>query len=84
MLGKLTKKEVLENDLIGERYKYKEGLTDEEILIANVDYESYHLPWNDDTRLSQYGTCRNCDTKLVSWAKRVVCPNCGNKRIPLT
>lgn len=37
------------------------------------------VPWADDAPLSQEGSCFRCDSRVISWAKGMICPVCGNK-----
>lgn len=34
--------------------------------------------WPDDAPLSQEGSCFRCDSRVISWAKEMTCPVCGN------
>ena len=35
--------------------------------------------YEDDYPICQSGTCRNCKNKIRSFAKRILCPICGNE-----
>lgn len=48
-------------------------------LLANHDSEHYKKGWVDDVPICQSGECKECHMPLLSWAKDVICPVCGNK-----
>lgn len=37
------------------------------------------LRWAEDSPICQYGECSTCKAPLMSWAKEVICPVCGNE-----
>ena len=45
------------------------------LVGLNADRES----WVDDAPLCQQGSCFKCDSRVISWAKRMKCPVCGNE-----
>lgn len=52
-------------------------------LVAPHDPEAYPQGWADDAPLTQTGDCPGCGAPLRSWAKRAICPRCG-ETVPLT
>lgn len=77
----LTKSDVHENDMFGDTLTYEEW--DRTAVIADANGSHYRKSWRDDAPLLEFGTCDECNTDVVSWAKEAVCPNC-NSSVTLT
>jgi hypothetical protein len=45
------------------------------LVGRNADGES----WADDAPLCHEGSCFQCDSRVTSWAKRMICPVCENE-----
>lgn len=57
-------------------------LTDNGGVERRVAPESgigYLRTFPDDALLTQYGSCDDCETNVISWAKKAVCPNCKSR-----
>lgn len=54
------------------------GPADQPWTISFVGLNRYREPWEDDVPLAQYGKCARCGSGILSWAKHIVCPVCGN------
>ena len=52
-------------------------------LVASHDPAAYPDGWADDAPLTQTGDCPGCGAPLRGWAKRSLCPRCGEP-VPLT
>ena len=52
---------------------------DEPWEISLIGMNAGGEPWADDALLCQDGSCFQCDSRVTSWAKRMICPVCGNE-----
>ena len=72
-MGRPTKGDV--KDKIGETIE----LAGEERVIADENRKGRLHTCADSMKLFQYTTCGGCDTKLVSWSKWAICPECDKE-----
>lgn len=70
----LTKSDVREDEMVGETITYDEW--DVTAKIADADGLHYGKSWRDDAALLKFGSCSNCGSDLVSWAKQAICSEC--------
>lgn len=73
LVPQLTRDVCLERDLVGEVVGYGAKHGEDMVVAGSFDGEWPNL------RVNKIGYCEPCDISLVSWAKRVECPQCGEE-----
>jgi hypothetical protein len=73
----LTKGDVEAGDTI--RYKQQWPIEDWVEHVAGPDPDEYDREWSDNSGVVQEGRCDNCEIITVSWVKKGICPECGEK-----
>lgn len=77
----LTKGKVREQGLVGEVRSQDSDARYKDLVIADEDKDHYGgKGWPHHKMLLDYGKCRKCEIRLVSWCKKVICPRCGESK----
>ena len=48
-------------------------------FIGRHSPEAYPGGWDDTAPLCQFGQCSDCGVDIISWAKKALCPVCGEQ-----